>query len=205
MGNRYLDEFFSLRCAGDVLSACAPVNNGSKEITEAMGARHALLDMIITEQKCKYHVLDLCAGNGLFGLLVAHTLPVSSVCAIDKRYREFHLDNVKRYRYIFADIYDCELHMNEPTIVCGVHVCRDLAAHIVRIYLNNENAKKLVLMPCCVGSFTPPTNHHLILERVPKPLQWVWYLADMARGCIKQDMHILSPRNYIITAEKRDG
>ena len=33
----------------------------------------------------KYHVVDMCAGNGLFGVLVAMSLPVISVAAYDRR------------------------------------------------------------------------------------------------------------------------
>lgn len=36
MGNRYLDEFLSLKCAGDVLNVCSPIARAEKEISEAM-------------------------------------------------------------------------------------------------------------------------------------------------------------------------
>ena len=201
MGNRYLDEFFSLRCSADVLQACAPVNNGAQEITEAMGMRRVLKDIVLAPgNKCKYHVLDLCAGNGLFGLVAVHTLPVRTVTAIDIRPRKFRLEQVQRYQYLFRDIYD-DVPVIDPSIVCGIHACRGLALRITDIYLNSPNAKKLILMPCCECG-TMPTRHQVILDRIPAPLRWVWYLADHVDGNIIHDNHILSARNYIIVAEK---
>ena len=200
---RYINEFFALRCSADVLEACSPVNNGAKEITEAMGMRRALKDIVLADgNKCRYHVLDLCAGNGLFGLLAVHTLPVRTVTAIDIREREFRLEHVQRYQYLFRDIYD-DVPVTDPSIVCGIHACRGLSLRIAEIYLNSPNAKKLLLMPCCECG-TLPTRHQVILDRIPAPLRWAWYLADLVDGRIIHDTQILSPRNYIIIAEKEE-
>jgi hypothetical protein len=215
MSNRHLDEFFSLRCAGDVLGATGPVNNGAKEITEAMavhnGAKEITEAMAVRKvvqsfalkKKMHYTVYDICAGNGLLGLLVAHTLPVRSTVAIDIRQGHLHLDNVKHYQYLQEDIMKTQPNLKAPSIICAIHPCQGLAERIIDYYLMNEQARKLILMPCCVRSnFKRPSAPAYIQNQISVDDQWVWYLADKAKGVIRQDNRVLSPKNKIIIAEK---
>lgn len=200
--NKYINNFFSLRCAGDVLNTVGAVSNIVKEITEAMAVRRILKDITLKE-KMKYHVMDFCAGNGLLGVLTVFTLPVLSVTAIDRRKRKINCARVDRYSYEIKDIFVDEIEIPDPAIICGVHTCRSLAERIIDIYMSNENAKKLVMMPCCVRSdFPAPTKQPWILDRIPRTEQWVWYLAEKADGMFKEDKNVLSPRNKIIMAEK---
>jgi len=200
--NRYLNEFFSLRCAGDILNVTGSIHNGPKEITEAMSVRRILKDFSLQE-KMTYHVLDLCAGNGLLGLLTAFTLPVLSVTSIDIRPRKLNTSGVRNYSYQIKDLMRDEIEIKPPTIICAIHACRELAERSIELYLTNGSAKKLVLMPCCsLKHYQRPTSQPWILERVPKSVQWVWYLAEKAGGVFHEDKSVLSPMNKIIIAEK---
>ena len=202
MSNRHLDEFFSLKCAGDVLSATGPVNKGAKEITEAMAVRKIVQSYTLKE-KMHYTLYDICAGNGLLGLLVAHTLPVRSTIAIDIRKGRLHLEQVKHYQYLQEDIMKIQPTFETPSIICAIHPCQGLAERIIDIYLAKEGARKLILMPCCVRSnFQRPPAPTYIRNQISVDDQWVWYLADKAKGIIYQDKRVLSPKNKIIIAEK---
>ena len=202
--NKYVEEFFRMKCAGDVLNAVGPMRRGAKEITEALGLRTAVRGEILSA-KMKYHVVDVCAGNGLFGVFTAMTLPVKSVVAYDIRSGEGrHFGTVRGYKYCQADIMKDVLYFNEPTILCAIHACKELGEKIVDLYLENDNIKMLYLMPCCAKKqYKLPTPHMKIVEKICKSDLWVWYLADRAKGTFFQDNAILSPVNKIIVAHKK--
>jgi len=210
MGNRYTDEFFSLTCCGDVLNVVSPISGSkpTKEISEAMGARRVIKDMAL--KRCKggelkdgYDLLDLCAGNALTSVLSVFTLPIREAVAIDKREvkRRWHL--AKRFTYLNVDIKG-KIRCKHPTIIVGVHACKDLAERVIEIYLENELAEHLVLMPCCVGSenFSGQYRTRYRDLQLTRYEHWCWHLAKMCDGEFKKDPFVMSPANIIITASK---
>ena len=201
--NKYLSEFFALNCAVDVLNTVGHVNNMIKEITEAMSLRKRVKEIVLREEPNTFAVYDLCAGNCLFGVMVAYTLPVRYVIGLDKRESPIDLKKIHKYRYEQRDIYD-DLTVAPNTIICAIHPCRNLAERIIDIYLNNEGAKKLVLMPCCFNKafLTDLKAPSYILAKLSNDDKWAWHLANKVDGEVYRDDSVLSPKNRIIIAEK---
>ncbi len=107
--NKYLEQFLSLNCSGDVLNACLPINNPSKEITEAM-AMIRQIKPIVLANKMRFALIDLCAGNALTSIIAVHLLPIKGALAIDlKPVQRPHRENVKRFVYLKGDIYAKEM------------------------------------------------------------------------------------------------
>lgn len=210
MSNKYLEQFLSLNCCGDVLNACLPINNPSKEITEAM-AMIKQIKPIALANKMQYAVLDLCAGNALTAIIAVHLLPIKFALALDKKpiQRPHHRD-VKRFWYREYDLYASmsieaiELWAYEremDLIITAVHPCGNLAHRVIEIYEQVGAAKHLILMPCCLGKYEGKYPE-VMQEKLGKYLLWSWDLARQAKGTMVVDKHVLSPCNAIITASK---
>ena len=219
---RYLEQFFSLKCAGDVLNAVAPVTNGAKEITEAMSAVRALKPIMLHEPM-KYGLLDLCAGNALGSILAVHVLPVRWAVAVDKTPRARHHEIVKRFEYVEGDVTDLDslddarlrLHREggardlllsavPPFTILAIHACSGTAKRIVELYKLIPSAKALVMIPCCGGAMTGEGKAlRLALPgKVTAYEAWCWELARMAGGSLRFDTGSQSPCNGVIVARK---
>lgn len=207
---KYLNQFFSLRCCGDVLNATAPINKGAKEITEAMAMRKRIKSLALAKPM-HYSVLDLCAGNGLVGALVAFTLPVRHVLCVDKRVPTRRWHEIERFDYVQADLTDwfppryIEGEDRGVTkhrwIVTACHACSILSSTVLELY--RLRGRHLVLMPCCAGPKPMDgTVEQYISSRVGRPEEWAIRLARECGGSIRADRHVLSPRNLIVTASK---
>ncbi len=73
VSSRYVDEFLSLNCAPDVLGAVGPINNPSKEISEAMAVIRRLRPIVLKEGSVSLvGMLEFCAGNALTSVLACH-------------------------------------------------------------------------------------------------------------------------------------
>jgi len=200
----YLNYFLSLKCAGDVLNAVNPVNNVCKEITEAMAICQKLKRVCIKEPM-KYSLIDLCAGNGLVGVLAAHLLPLEHVTCIDERSvnRNWHL--VNRFSYLTADITDDYIYrlIGNNTIIASSHPCGKLAERVLELY-NNSPATHLVMIPCC--TYTPRITglNNILIQKLNSYELWAYWLSEQAKGEVKtyKDNKCLSPRNIVITASK---
>lgn len=159
MSTRYVDEFFKLRCAPDVLAATRKITNGSKEITEAMSIIHAIRPVVLTD-KMNYALVDLCSGNSLVPILGAHILPLKHCISVDKRVPKTSWSRVKRFTALGrTDIMKPEtmsVDINrilggERAILTSVHPCGTLAEQVVNIFLNYAEYRHLYIMPCCSG------------------------------------------------------
>ncbi len=203
---RYIDEFLSFKCSGDILHVVAPINQGGKEITEAMGVRSVLRDLTLPEPM-KYTLIDLCAGNALVGVISAFTLPIKTVIAYDHDPRKLRLEYIQRFEYRKANILKDEINIPEDSIICAVHPCKDLAEKAIQIYKENKNAKALVIMPCCSN---PKFKNKLKIEDIEylesslmdSYKKWCWYLSRLADGRMFVDNDVESEKNVIITANK---
>jgi len=198
----YLDEFLSLRCAGDVLNIASPIQRAAKEISESMAMiKH--LRKIAGGAPGKYVLFDLAAGNALTSLLAIHLLPFNSAVAIDKRSRVRPWERALHFEYHTIDLFNLSLQdILSETVILSVHPCRDVAERVVQIY-NESPAEHLVLMPCCIG----PTRMSVpdqIRQQVGRYMVWCWHLAEKCKGTVKfrVDERVLSPANCIIVARK---
>jgi len=198
----YVDEFLSLRCAGDVLNVCNPILNARKEISESMALIKKIKPLIIPH-KGKYNILDLCAGNALTSVLAVHLLPISNAIAIDKRVRDRQWDKVKRFHYVFGDIYNNSHFrffkdiIDKDTIIVSSHPCGELARQIIKIY-KESNAKALFIMPCCEGKLHRKYPN-FIRTKIGRDGIWCWDLAQDIGAKLSKDNRCLSPKNIILS------
>lgn len=195
---KYVKEFLQLNCAPDVLGAVGSMGNSLKEITESMAIIKRLKPMLLNN-KMKYGLIDLCAGNALTGIMAAHFLPVREVVAIDHRdsYKN-RSSQVKRFNYRYDDIYNIEQapNMVAPLIVISVHPCGELAAQVIKL-AKFWNAERLILMPCCNSNPGPDRYPFLKMNRYDR---WAIKLGDMLEKdyTIYRDFNCISPKNIII-------
>lgn len=204
---RYVDEFLSLKSCSDILRVVSPIKNGSKEISEAMGVRAMLRNIVLNDESMKYTLLDFCAGNSLASIISIFTLPFKQAIAYDYSPHKLRIEYVKRFEYKKIDILKDDLEVPENSILCGVHPCKNLSERIIEIYKENVNAKALVLMPCCTN---PNFKNKLKIEDVEylesslmdNYVQWCWYLSRLADGRMFIDKDVESEKNVIITANK---
>jgi hypothetical protein len=210
--SNYLNQFLSLRCAGDVLNVVAPLGKeAAKEITESMAIIHQLKKIVLTEEnKMKYTLVELCAGNALTSILAVHMLPIKKAIAIDKKERNGkHFENVQRFEYLIINIYDTlldtfwnlSINKNKQLIFISVRACNNLANRIIELYKNTPQAKYLILLPCWVGN----ENYNfssIVRNKLGKYLSWCYTLALKAGGTFVEDRGIISPCNGIVLAKK---
>jgi hypothetical protein len=198
----YVSQFLSLKCAGDVLNIINPLgNHAEKEISESMGIIKYLRDITL-KSPMKHTLYDLCAGNALTSVIAAHLLPIKNAVAIDKRCRNRDWQKARNFSYQFEDIFNLDPAMfEEDSIIIGIHACEKLAKQIIKLYRESK-AKYLILMPCCEGSLSG--KYQLVCDRLGKAFTWCLELAIMADGRMIQDNRILSPKNIVIIAEKKE-
>ena len=195
----YISKFLSLKSAGDILNIVNPIAHCAKEITESMGVIKRLRNIALKEPM-KYTLYDLCAGNALTSVIAAHLLPVKNVIALDIRPRKRRWEDCKRFEYIFSDIYKLSPDFfAEDSIIIGVHSCKNLAKKIIELY-NQSQAKHLVLMPCCEGSLSD--QYQLVCNEMGKQFTWCLELQVACNGRMYKDQKVISPKNYIIVANK---
>jgi hypothetical protein len=209
----HLEEFLSLRCAGDVLNAVGQVHCAEKEITEAMGVVTRIRKLVLAHPG-EYTVVDLCAGNCLTSVLIAHLLPVKEVVAVDIRENKKLLP-VNKLNYVQKNIYDADLitainrggkETDSKIIIVSVHACGELANRVVRIF-NETRSDMLVLIPCCNGKIDNSRFKDFEIAVMTKYGAWTLQVAKKLQTDdvrIVKDENIISPRNFVIVAEK-DG
>lgn len=198
MSNQYLDQFFKLKCCGDVLNSVSTMSKATKEITESMAVIKYIKKIVLPEPM-KYDVLDLCAGNALTSVLSVFMLPVRNAIAVDKHKRKGHYEKVKRFCYHETDISKIGCMANDITI--SVHPCQ--TADLVVEMWNNSNSKALVLIPCCNGNFEDVVARAWLREKMSQYDVWTYHLASKIKEgkvSVVRDPHILSPRNNVIIA-----
>jgi hypothetical protein len=209
MGSKYIDKFFSLRCAPDVLATVGTVAQMEKELTEAMGVLRQIQKIVVRDKR-SYVLLDFCAGNALVSVLAVHLFSNVRALAIDKlpRVRAWHRADRFYYinRDIFSDMKDLEPFISkaDAVIVVGCHACGELATRIVEMY--KRHGDYLVLLPCCRGKVAKMPA--LLRDRLNSYDQWAYTLyrqaVQVSTSCdMVEDRYILSPKNIIVTACKR--
>ena len=199
----YLDEFLSLRCAGDILSIASPIQKAEKEISESMAIMRYLRKVAL-RAPMQFDLIDLCAGNALTSLIAIHLLPFRGAIAIDKRPRKREWERARRFDYEKRDIFKLsEGFFCRNDVIIAVHSCTILAERVIELY-NLSPAKYLVIMPCCIGKLTIdfPEDFRQILGKYKV---WCWQLYNKVKAKKKRlvfDQKVLSPANGIIWAIK---
>lgn len=205
---RYLDLFLSLKCAGDVLNITNPIQNPAKEISETMAIAARIKRIVLKEEnKMKFNVLDLCAGNALTSVLAVHMLPVTFAVAVDMKPRNRPWERAKRFEYVTMDIYDQSISkfIEPTTIIISSHPCQH-AVRVIDLY-NKTEAKHLILIPCCINKQVLDKEMHpytILNDKFDRYEKWAIKLADRCEGTVdvKRDKYCLSAKNIVITASK---
>jgi len=202
--NEYVNRFLSLRCSGDVLNVVRRLHEPEKEISESMGVIKHLKPIVLAE-KMKYTLLDLCAGNALTSILAAHMLPIKESVAIDKKRRSGYYDKVKKFTYLEDGIENCDYSFDD-LILISIHPCKT-ADTIVRIFNDHKNLKRLILMPCCNGSYQDVIGYGWLHEdkKISAYDLWTLHLAQNIKDAkvkIVTDKKVWSPKRNIIIANR---
>lgn len=223
---KYLNQFFALRCCGDVLNAAAPISSGAKEITEAMGMRKLVKSVALKNNNVVH--IDLCSGNCLTSLLSAFTFPNVYAFGVDLRAPREAFAHVRRFMYFQGDIHQLEIAQSgahngafhepekmrigvsasEIVVLTAMHACGNLSKYIIDMFVDSP-AKHLILCPCCIGKGEGWFyNVALNCLHMGRHEAWCWYLAGMLHDAgiddcyIIKDANVLSPRNLFIVANK---
>lgn len=218
----YVEQFLSLSCSGDILNLVNPINNLTKEISEAMAMIKRLRPLVLTKEISpftdeikRFTVIDCCTGNGLTGVTATFLFSNVRVISVDKNRPKRNWDIIRRYNYIRQEIppgfdlqRDVASHFIPPLdilkddiIVMATHACGESATDIVNFYKKHDECKHLILMPCCqskIRHFIP----YEVKKRLGNYLSYCYDLALDVDGDIRADKRCLSPCNAIITASK---
>jgi hypothetical protein len=205
--NKYNQAFYQLECADAVLDVTGPLHNRGKEISESMSM---LARMRYGLFKRRYTVFDLCAGNGLTGALTAFLYPQADVVALDVRRPQRHWENIRRFRYLEADVRGIDAAFlrdlcSDKAILAAVHPCTDLAESVIDLFNASDFAEWLFLMPCCVGDIDVQTVPPLIGECLGTYTSWTYHLYHRIQAgykTIQVDADNLSARNAVIVASR---
>lgn len=207
--NKWINEFFDLKCYPDILDILNPISGRKKEITESMAVIKYIRRLALKSPDKKFLIYDFCAGNALTSTIATFLYPNVEVYAIDKAIRDREWDRIQGFKYIQSDIYKEDwAYMIEQMrvvypfteiIVIGVHPCRGLANRIIDIY-NKSRADHLMLMPCCTGDSYKYSLPTVIKEKVGDYLTWCVYLLNLVEGKKRMvvDENIISPKNALI-------
>lgn len=211
MTYQYVDAFLKLNCATDILNVVNPITKASKEISEVYAMVRALRKIIHPSDSHKYRVMDMCAGNGLLGVTVAHLFNYKYVRSWDIKPPKRKFDIVRKYEYLKADIHEMFQRDFEGRVILANHPCQ--RAKVVVDYFCRFHAKALVLMPCCGGQLSKKRSQYVI-NKFGKYGTWCMDLHDFIWDYgikygesfdinMYEDFNCLSPKNIIITAIRK--
>jgi len=209
---RYVNEFLSYHCASDILQVVNPLGNKPvKEITEAMGIIHPLRKIVLSAPM-EYGLIDIGAGNALGSVTAVHLLPVKWAVAVDKkeRTRRWHL--AKRFEYTVDTLTQkTDLSKYAPDdskfITMGIHTCSSLALNIIEAWKKCNKSPYLLMIPCCeVPTVRMKMMPGLLKDKLSSYEQWATSLFLLAggQGKMYSNNHILSPKNIVIIAKKKE-
>lgn len=207
--DNYLDWFFGLGCAGDVLASAPKLRKGAKEISEALALISAIRPMCLADPG-RWTVLDLCAGNALTSLIAVHLFKVKRAIAVDIAPRGFRRAP-DRFESVRGDVHDhdlwkkLDLYSDPDVLVVSAHPCKGLAQAVVSTFRWYDAAKHLALLPCCVAMRTIPEQPgSAAFGPKEKYAQWCHTIAAYAGGTYRMDENCLSPCRGVVRAFKRE-
>ncbi len=201
----YVSEFFNLNCSKDILNIYETLpRNFEKEISEAMAILHKVDK--VCRVRDKYAVLDLCAGNGLAGLLVQFVLKPDCTLAFDINVRKMNIGFINNYGYLKQDITKpfnewkhSRITKFDNVVIISCHPCKNIAYSVIDRFKEFPcNNKHLILSPCCRGNPRGALIPQIIHEKLGRYLAWSYQLSQYAEANLTVDRRCLSPCNAII-------
>lgn len=210
--NKYIEEFYDLKCSSDILDILMPIQRIDKEITESMAMVKILRKIVLKRKDFQYQIFDFCAGNALTSTIACFLFKnVVSCFAIDSLAREREWSRIKNFQYLNSDIRKDdwalmvktfrEIHPHTKTIIMSVHPCIDLAETVLSIHRESKS-DYLILMPCCQGKTAGYSIPEVIVRKIGKYLRWCLYLQNKIEkdSRLYIDNHCISPKNAIIAS-----
>jgi len=205
----YLNEFKALKCANDILTVLSPIPKMEKEISEAMTILNALIRTVGSLGIELHNIYDLCAGNGLAGVLITHMYKRANVTAVDihKRVREW--EKIDRFQYLEADIAILKHRDVSGGILISSHPCAN-AKYLVQMF-RQLNPKALIMIPCCSGKVKYDIPQ-AVQDKLGDYASWCFSLyqeskifaetesLEKIKLCMYYAKKCVSPRNIVITA-----
>ena len=166
----YMDRFFSLKCAADLMALDLFPN--AKEVTESFAAYRATKYLPVKlDDKA---VTVVCVGDGTKPRTAAtfafrsgwQCYSVDPVLKPKGRYR-----TIQRLTVAAARVEDFPLHCDGPVVICLVHSHASLEACMDNI---TGSSRHIVTIPCCVNHelrITP--DQHYVDDNIWSPMNTV--------------------------------
>jgi hypothetical protein len=153
------------------------------------------------QQQQDYIVLDLCAGNGLTGLIVVHLFRCRVMCVDIKLPKKLHFSSVQRFSFVLRDVNTINetylSNIGDKIIFISSHPCQNALTIVKLAKLCNV---KFSILPCCIGSYSElPIQPRLCNQKLSKYEQWCLGLAQYGNANAYIDKNCLSSANIVVT------
>ena len=216
MTNKYIEEAKRYRITKELFNVYRNKEGHviEKEITEFWPIFKKLKGIVKSDKK--YLIIDVGAGVGMFDYFVARYFKDKvEVLMIDKDSNiqyEKYFANLPNVKWIIGSIATIDLRSileeykskGYTIIVTAIHLCKNNLTTLVSIVNKNKDLiDYFFAVPCCVGNLKGIKMINANGKEEDKYKTWSYYVffsIDTDKKTIKEDRHILSPRNMVITA-----
>jgi hypothetical protein len=149
----------------------------AKELNECEPCLEYVIHMVENSTEGEtFTIADICSGFGLCSMLLAELLPpgkVDKIWLIDKQWP--HKETLPQHittEHIYGRNYPIPLRIRKmdmkksreikqvhtrvldpapgPVIMIGIHLCKALSVHAIKLYQASPKAAALILKPCCL-------------------------------------------------------
>lgn len=156
---RYVDDFFKMKCAPDLL--LAKIYPNVKEVTESAGAyaavrKHLRLDLTDPNVTC------VCVGDGATprtGAMFAFRSAWNVVSVDPLLKMEGKWKSIDRLLCVKSRIEDYKLITDGPMVIIGTHSHATIPACLAQ--LHSHSVRHLVAIPCCVPLEIPGKSPYI--------------------------------------------
>mmetsp|Transcript_90726 Transcript_90726/g.142466 ORF Transcript_90726/g.142466 Transcript_90726/m.142466 type:complete len:419 (-) Transcript_90726:87-1343(-) len=226
--NRLLRSFFSDRrnriLEGPQYHQFNDMKKIRKELSESLAVLEAL-ESDLPNFGADWHIVDLCCGKALTGLLASIRHPGVSVSLVDRLEPRFvphvSVGEQNGLKYSQLDVMDdffianLECLLREaarPTALLGMHLCGKLSWRAIEAFQQIQSVHAVVLSPCCLplkSDRDVPAHLYSTKDDGEQYNLWAVHLRDRLRDAVpnvsvslKAVSDILSPKNIVICATK---
>lgn len=226
--NPMLQRFFSHKCNRILEQPQYHQFNDMKKIRKELSESLAVLEALEADLPnfgSAWHIVDLCCGKGITGLLASIRHPGVSVSLIDRLEPRFvpHVEAGQQngLQYSQLDVLDESFIANlerllreasRPTALLGMHLCGKLSWRAIEAFQQLQSVHAVVLSPCCLPlKSDAEVPSHLYSTKIDDEQYnlWALHLRDRlldatpdASVSFKAVSDILSPKNIVICATK---
>ena len=216
MANKYIEEAKRYRITRELFEVYRNKEGHviEKEITEFWPILKKLKGIIKSDGK--YLVIDVGAGVGMFDYFIARYFRGKvEVLMIDKDSNiqyEKYFAGLSNVRWIIDSIANIDFRSilqeykskGYTIIVTAIHLCKNNLTTLVSIINKNKDLiDYFFAVPCCVGSLKGIKMINANGREEDKYKTWSYYVffsIDSENKTIKEDKHMMSPRNMVISA-----